>query len=535
MSRSVCRVSAIALSGLEGAVVTVEAAVSQQLPGMAIIGLPDAALAEAKLRVRTATAQAGLPLPSRFITVNLSPASLPKHGSGFDLAIALAALAASGRLPADRLLGIAHLGELGLGGELRRPAGLLSAVVAARGLGFSRVMVPASCAGEAALVPGVEIIAVRDLAHAVAWHRGDEGGASIARDDGGSGSGPGSAGGSGQNDELGGHRPEPGPPGETVDLSEVQGQPEALEALTVAAVGRHNLSMIGPPGAGKTLLAERLPTILPDLGDDESLVASSIASLGGSPLTRLVRRPPFESPHHTASAAAIIGGGTGSEIRPGAITRACHGVLFIDEAPEFGRAVLDSLRQPLERGVVELHRSRVRATLPARVQLVIAANPCPCGNAGSPDTETNCRCSPSTRVRYLQRISGPLADRIDLRLGLRRVTRILPPDPSSPPRTSAQTRERVVAARERSARRLRGTPWRVNGEVPGTWLRGGPARLPRADTVVLDRALALGSLTLRGYDRVLRVAWSVADLAGRDRPGRAEVGAALSLRTGDNL
>ena len=514
---TVCRAAAIALTGLDGTAVTVEAAVSQQLPGMAIIGLPDTALAEAKLRVRAAAAQAGLPLADRFITVNLSPASLPKQGSGFDLAIALATLAASGHLPTERLPATAHLGELGLDGELRRPAGLLSATVAARELGFRRVMVPDTAAAEAALVPGIEVVAAHDLAGAVAWHRDEPGHWRIAGDV------PAS------DTPAAGARPaaSAGP-----DMSDVVGQPEAVEAFVVAAAGRHHVSLLGPPGAGKTLLAARLPSILPDLTDDEALTASRIASLGGSPVTALVRRPPFESPHHTASTVSIIGGGSGGEARPGAITRACHGVLFLDEAPEFPRSVLDALRQPLETGTIEIHRSRLRTRFPARVQLVLAANPCPCGNAGSPATDDQCRCTPATRVRYLQRISGPLSDRIDLRLAVRRVPSVLAEAVADRPLRSAELRARVALARERAARRLRGTPWRVNSEVPGTWLRGPGARLPRSETAVLDRALARGSLTLRGYDRALRVAWTIADLAGKDRPGRKELAGALVLRGG---
>lgn len=511
MSATVCRAASIALTGLEGTAVMVETAVSQQLPGMAIIGLPDTALAEAKLRVRTATAQVGLPLSSRFLTINLSPASLPKHGSGFDLAIALSALAASKHLPPHRLPGVAHLGELGLDGELRRPAGLLPAVVAARSLGFDRVMVPASSGAEAALVPDIEVIAVPDLASAVAWYRGEAGRAVRP-----------------SREELA-----PALPAPSCDMSDVVGQPEAVEALVVAAAGRHHLSLLGPPGAGKTLLASRLPSILPDLSPGESLTASSIAALGGVPLTRLVRRPPFESPHHTASTVSIIGGGDSSGVRPGAITHACHGVLFLDEAPEFPRGVLDALRQPLESGRIEIHRARLRTVLPARVQLVLASNPCPCGNAGSPDTAQECRCSPSARVKYLQRISGPLSDRIDLRLTVRRVSSVLQHESGAPAPASLELRRRVAEARTRSAERLRNTPWRVNSEVPGTWLRGRDTRLPRADTSVLDRALARGSLTLRGYDRVLRVAWTIADLSGSERPGRAEIARALLLRGGD--
>ena len=516
MSGIVCRAASIALTGLQGTTVMVESAISQQLPGIAIIGLPDASLAEAKLRVRTATSQAGMPLSDRFITVNLAPASLPKHGSGFDLAIALAALAASRHLPATGLADVAHLGELALDGALRRPAGLLSSVAAARNLGFLRAMVPESCAAEAALVPGIEVIAVPDLASAVAWYRGERGRGRAVRPE-----TPTTASAEAETHDA------------RADIADVVGQPEAVEAMVIAAAGRHHVSLLGPPGAGKTLLATRLPTLLPELGDDAALEASSIASLGGSPLLQLVRRPPFESPHHTASAASIIGGGQGIEIRPGAITRACHGVLFLDEAPEFPRTVLDALRQPLETGRIEIHRSRIRTVLPARVQLVLAANPCPCGNAGSPDTAVSCACTPRTRMSYRQRISGPLADRIDLRLTLHRVSKVLLDDPHEQRVTSSQLQERVVRARAIAAERWSGTGWTVNAEVPGSWLRSQRLRLPRADTAVLDHALARGALTLRGYDRVLRVAWTVSDLAGADRPRRTEVAQALVLRGGD--
>lgn len=532
MNARVCRAAAVSLTGLDGTAVMVEAAVSQQLPGMAIIGLPDAALAEAKLRVRTATGQIGLPLSDRFLTINLSPAALPKHGSGFDLAIAVAALAASNKVPEHDMSETVHLGELGLSGELRRPAGLLSAVVAARAHGFRRVMVPTECAVEARLVPGIEVVPVPDLGAAVKWYCGDRTAVvaeTVARITSRVDAGIGAA--ASATDQAGTRRGTPVEPFRS-DMSDVIGQPEAVEAFVVAAAGRHHVSLLGPPGAGKTLLATRLSTILPPLADAEALQASCIASLGGTTLTALVRTPPFESPHHTASTVAIIGGGHGSEVRPGAITRACHGVLFMDEAPEFARDVLEALRQPLESGTVEIHRSRVRAVLPAKLQLVLASNPCQCGNAGSVETAIRCACTPASRMRYQQRISGPLSDRIDVRLTLHRVSRALVNADTGQRATSHQLRDRVLAARDRAAHRLRDTPWRVNAEVPGTMLRG-VFGLDRGDTAVLDQAYARGAITMRGYDRTLRIAWSVADLAGKRRPGRPELAQALSLRGGD--
>lgn len=347
MSAGISRAAAVALTGLHGTPVVVEAAVSSQLPGMAIIGLPDAALAEAKLRVKSAIAQAGLSLSDRFLTINLSPASLPKQGSSFDLAIAIAALAASEQLTGDAPASVAHIGELALDGELRRPRGLLSAVIAARGAGMAHVMVPARFADEAALVPGINVLAVRDLRDAVAYYRGKKDvsvDASARR----------------SKNRRDARDSERGPKATLVasrlDMAEVVGQADAVEAMVVAAAGKHHVSLSGPPGAGKTLLASRLPTILPPLSDDEALLASSIASLGGDTVHSLVRQPPFVNPHHTASTASMIGGGSGGVLRIGALTRACHGVLFLDEAPErkntmWGSSVTRGSRNPRYRAL----------------------------------------------------------------------------------------------------------------------------------------------------------------------------------------
>ncbi|MFF1877365.1 YifB family Mg chelatase-like AAA ATPase [Leifsonia sp. NPDC058230] len=522
------RTYAIALNGIRGELVEVEADIAAGLPMFVLIGLPDTALGESRKRVVAAAVNAGCPLTQRKLTINLSPAALRKQGSAFDLAIAIAALAAAGDVSGESTARVVHLGELGLDGRLRPVPGILPSVVAARAAGFERVMVPAANRDEAALVDGIEVTGVASLREAAIWHGSDlepvesvEPAVVVASEG-------------------------PSEPASELDMTEVIGNDEVVDALVVAAAGGHHVSMIGPPGAGKTMLAARLPSILPDLTDQQALEVSSIRSLAGGGIGReLVRRPPFEAPHHTASPASLVSGGT-SRIVPGAIVRASHGVLLLDEAAEFRAGVLDALRQPLESGSITIHRMVGTAVFPARFQLVLAANPCPCGLYGSPDEE--CTCTPIVRRRYLAKLSGPLLDRIDIRLTVRRLglaalratadsadsTESAPEagGASAPSRSSIGLRNQVVHARAVAAERLAGTSWTRNADVPGSWMRARGRRLPPTATAALDRALERGALTMRGYDRTLRLAWTLADLDTAAAPTSHHLGAALFLRRG---
>lgn len=508
---SLGRTRAVALLGLEGVMVEIEAAIANGLPKFVLIGLPDAALRQAEHRVHAAAINSGCPLPTIKMTVNLSPAALPKFGSGFDLAIAVAALAASGLINGESIERVVHLGELGLDGRLRPIVGILPAVLALARSGYDAVMVPTGNADEAALVPGIRVVGVTSLRDAAIWHGG-----SIEEE------------------------PDPGEPiylprsreparEDEGELAEVIGNDDAVEAMIAAAAGGHHAFLVGPPGAGKTMLASRLPGLLPDLSTEAAIEVSSIRSLSGLPVGRtLVTRPPFESPHHTASAVALIGGGSGV-IRPGSAARASHGVLFLDEAPEFATNALDALRQPLESGIISIHRANAVAHFPGRFQLVMAANPCPCGQWGAQDS--NCTCAPFARRRYLARISGPLLDRIDIQLRVQRITSAqLRLGDVRPRVTTADARARVTTARATATARLADTPWTVNSQVPGAWLRGPRARLAIEATASIDRALERGGITMRGYDRVLRLGWTLADLDGATVPTADHIGRALYLR-----
>lgn len=504
--------AAVALTGLAGHVVEVQAQLAASVPGFTLVGLPDAALHESRERVRAAVLSTGIGWPNRKITVNLSPASLRKAGSSFDLAVAVAVLAGSRVLPGAGLERVVHLGELGLDGRLQPVRGVLPAVAAAVAAGYRDVVVPAGDAAEARLVPGVRVRGAASLAEVVLLHGGELE----------------------HVPDVEAVRPvrQPVVRRDAGDLADVVGQAQARVALEVAAAGGHHLLLVGPPGAGKSMLAARLPGILPDLTAAEAVEVTSVHSVAGTfdPGEGLVTRPPFEDPHHTATPAAIVGGG--SQIaRPGAVSRAHRGVLLLDEAPEFPSRVLETLRQPLEAGELVLHRSGGAARYPARFQLVLTANPCPCGMA-SLNKGLDCSCTPTAKRRYFGRLSGPLLDRVDLQVEVRPVTRADRLSGTSG-ESSADVAARVAAARGAARERLAGTGWTTNAEVPGAWLRErlGPGRGVLAQ---VERMIDRGSLTLRGADRVLRAAWTLADLEGRSVPDATDVATAVTLRTRGN-
>jgi magnesium chelatase family protein len=497
------------LVGLDGRVIRVEVDVAPGLPGFTIVGLGDASVREARERVRGGIRNAGFVHPPRRITVNLAPADLRKTGPAADLAIAVGILIGSEQFTAAPGRA-ALIGELSLSGEVRRVPGLLPMVAALARKGIGRVIVPADAIAEAKLVTGPEVIAVATLGEVVdaLRSRRRSGPAARARVDLASRPGEPPRRASGESDPGGTETASHPWESDVPDLAEVRGQSEARRALEVALAGGHGLLLLGPPGTGKTLLARTIPGLLPPLDDDDAVRATIVASVSGeAPIQRLVRRPPFRAPHHTTSYAAMVGGGPG--LTPGEVTRADGGALFLDELAEFPRDVLEALRQPLEDGRVAIVRAGRAATLPAAFQLIAAMNPCPCGYAGSPGDA--CHCSDALLDAYLRRISGPLRDRIDLWVGMPRMPASLlveGPDPES----SAVVAARIAAARARQQQR---PGRRLNARLPARTIR----RIARLTPKTTARLVALSEaerLSGRGTDRLLRVARTIADLAGED-------------------
>ena len=503
---SYAKVLGVGLVGVTGHLVEVEADLAPGLPTVLLSGLPDTVLSEARDRVRAAIVNSGQRWPNRRITVNLLPATLPKHGSAFDLAIAAALLGGAGELPLVALEQVVVLGELGLDGTVRPVRGVLPMVAAAARAGIDRVIVPVENAVEASVIPGVRVRAVDSLHRLVSYVRD---GAPLIEPP----------------------QVDPPPPATGLDLADVAGQGMGRRALEVAAAGGHHLALLGPPGAGKTMLAERLPSILPELDDQAALEVTALHSIAGllPPGGRLLRRPPFQAPHHTATVPSLVGGGSGLA-RPGAVSLAHRGVLFLDEAPEFAKGALEALRQPLEHGRVQLVRVHGGTEYPAQVQLVLAANPCPCAK---PAGDAYCECTPLARRRYLGRLSGPLMDRIDVQVTLLPVRAAELMESGAGTECSSVVAKRVSTARLAAGARWATFGWQTNAEVPGPRLRQAPWRLPAGDTRELRGWLDTGALSARGFDRIIRLAWTIADLDGRDRPDREDVQEAIQLRTGE--
>ncbi|GAB7104742.1 YifB family Mg chelatase-like AAA ATPase [Streptomyces phaeofaciens JCM 4814] len=524
------RTCSVALVGVEGVVVEVQADLEPGVAAFTLVGLPDKSLTESRDRVRAAVVNSGGEWPQKKLTVGLSPASVPKAGSGFDLAIACAVLGAAERIDPRVLADLVMIGELGLDGRVRPVRGILPAVIAAADAGYDQVVVPECSAAEASLVPGVSVLGVRSLRQLIAVLADEpvpeEEPDDLGRPD------PLLAGlrmpGTGAADAM--HSIGAAQHDQGHDLADVVGQRSARTAVEVAAAGGHHLFLEGPPGAGKTMLAERLPAVLPRLTRVDSLEVTAVHSVAGllPPGKPLIDIAPYCAPHHSATMQSLVGGGPGIA-RPGAVSLAHRGVLFLDEAPEFSGQTLDALRQPLEAGHVVIARSAGVVRFPARFLMVLAANPCPCGRFSLRDSQ--CECPPSAIRRYQARLSGPLLDRVDLRVEVDAVGRAELAHRGPGGDSTATVADRVRAARERAAARLAGTPWRTNSEVPGRELRNRwHAAAGAMDEA--ERSLERGVLTARGLDRVLRVAWTVADLVGHDRPGVMDVALALQLRTG---
>ncbi|CAB5071779.1 unannotated protein [freshwater metagenome] len=495
----------IALVGLTGHVVNVEVDIADGLPGYTLLGLPDTALTESRDRIRSALVNSGEVWPNKKVIVSLSPAWMHKSGSGFDLPIAISLLLASGVIPSERSSEIVYIGELALDGRIRSVRGVLPSLIAAYKNGIRSAVVPLANFGEAALMSEMVVVPMPDIATLLHWLR------------------------TGERAQVRKLELEVDEEDDSLDFSDVAGQDGARFAAEVSAVGGHHLLLIGPPGAGKTMIAQRLPGILPPLSREESLEVTALHSIAGglsirSPLSTCA---PFISPHHTATRVAMVGGGS-HQIRPGACSLAHRGVLFIDEAPECGVGVLDSLRQPLESGSITIARSVGSVAYPAQFILILAANPCPCGMFSG--RGRNCTCSSHQVRRYLSKLSGPLMDRIDLRVEVEPLGRVQLMH-NELGTSSAQIRQRVMNARSFATRRFINESWTLNAQIPSRALR--TVYQPEAKAMnFLHSELDKEHISARGLHKIMRTAWSIADLSQHPKPTLEDTQRAFALREG---